>query len=1427
METDDKATSRSLGICLGASTLSIVERVNGDLSISRRTHGGQVGDTVQELINASVPARIGITGRKFRDLINLETISEPEAVELAYQSIRSKYPGVESILSAGSESFLLYTLDSRGKIKSVYTGNKCAAGTGEFFLQQLKRMNLEVTDAVDIARDSEPYGIAHRCSVFSKSDCTHALNKGVGRDRVTAGLCRMMAVKMLELLKSSKAKSTMVVGGISKNPVVMKHLRELFPDTIIPEEAPYFEALGAMLWAEQNGPTTEPRGDLIRQSYNPFSTLPALERGVARVTFKESGRGDFYDGEYVIGLDVGSTTTKAVLVRRDNQAIVASEYLRTLGDPVGASRKCYEALVKQLPEGHEPAIVGLGATGSGRRLAGLHSLTDNVINEIIAHAVAAVYYDPEVETIFEIGGQDAKYTFITNMVPTDYAMNEACSAGTGSFLEEAALESFGIDTLQIADIAAQSAAPLNFNDQCAAFIGSDIKTAIQMGTSREDSVAGLIYSVCMNYLNRVKGNRSVGQKIFMQGGVCYNRAVPLAMSILCDQEIVVPPEPGLMGAFGAALVVLDRLEKGLTEKQAFDLGALASREIVKGKPFTCAGGREKCDRKCHIERYVIDGVTYPFGGICDMYYNMKHRTERTDEEFDLVRVREELVYGYPGQDASGEAKSVGIPTSLYTATAFPLYRHFFTNLGVRVVPSEKMDPEGMEAAASPFCLPVLQSHGFLQNLLGMETDFIFVPHVRYAFAPGDDGVNCTCPLVQGEPYYLNAAFREEIGSRLLSEVLDFNNLPELRASFLRLGRKLGHSRKRSGEAFDRAWLAFQAVQDEMKEHGRRFLASLPPEDTAIVLFGRAYNAFTGVGNMGVPRKFASRGYRIIPYDFLPPEALEGTSVEKMYWASGQGILKAAELVRDTPNLYGVYVTNFSCGPDSFLIERFRNVMGHKPFLTLEFDAHTADAGVDTRVEAFLDVIRGYGQQGLRQGEDSGFQPARIEKSGKTVKLRTGDNRIVDLTDPNVLMLIPSMGELASEFFAATMGYLGIRAKAFPAPGPQEMALGKTVTSCKECLPFLLTTGSLLKFLREHDGEDDVLVYFMPETSGPCRLGQYNVAISELIDKRRIPNLAVLSLTSENGYAGMPEEFTARAVLGMIIADGLDDVRAGILALAEDVPGALQALEGTCDRMKRSLQSLSSEEVVAQLEEEMAALSAFRTRNPITDAVKITLGGEIYVRKDDYSRQHLVEKLAEKGVVVQTAPIYEWFKYNMMCVATGESHGATFRERINARIKSHFLDRAEGRIHGILRRSGFFDGHRIDMRFLLERGSSLINPKLTGEAILTVSGTLKEIGDDTHGVITIGPFGCMPCRIAESILNHRVHDEKANFSAKNKDFWIRHGDSLSLPYLHIETDGNAFPQMVEARIESFVLSAQRLKEELAERKGSGPGERGRS
>ncbi|MDH7498741.1 MAG: acyl-CoA dehydratase activase-related protein, partial [Syntrophomonadaceae bacterium] len=423
-------------------------------------------------------------------------------------------------------------------------------------------------------------------------------------------------------------------------------------------------------------------------------------------------------------------------------------------------------------------------------------------------------------------GQDAKYTYVVNGVAVDYAMNEACSAGTGSFLEEAARESLGVDVSALGDIALRGRDVPNFNDQCAAFISSDIKTAIQEGMAVEDIAAGLVYSVCMNYNSRVKGNRPVGQKVFMQGGVCYNRAVPLAMAALTGKQIVVPPDPGLMGAFGVALEVHRRLQLGLLKSGHWDLAELAGREAEYREPFRCGGGKEKCDLGCTIQRVVIKGRTYPFGGACNRYANLVRDEGQQREGRDLVRARERLAreVGLRTEShplAPTRTLKVGIAGSLMATGLAPLFSTFFTALGCTLVEGRTVDPAGVERKGAPFCFPVEQAHGLMASLLQQSPDVVFMPHVA-SLPAGGAAPAATCPFVQGEPYYLRAAFPELAAVRVLSPVLDMAaGYEKAKEAFVGVGAALGAGRRESREAFRQAVEAQMAFHAQCQAMGRQ------------------------------------------------------------------------------------------------------------------------------------------------------------------------------------------------------------------------------------------------------------------------------------------------------------------------------------------------------------------------------------------------------------------------------------------------------------------------------------------------------------------------------------------------------------------------------------------------------------------------------
>jgi predicted CoA-substrate-specific enzyme activase len=1405
-----------VGICVGASNIKIVagQMTGGTFNCALRLvkpHDGNAGKVLLDLLREHVgpDSLVAVTGRKLKDQLELPQLSEPEATELALQQILAGLPRkVEAAASVGGENFMVYELDGSGRIVAVHTGNKCASGTGEFFLQQIRRMDLEPEEAQTIALLDAPYKVASRCSVFSKSDCTHAMNKGVPKGRVVAGLGRMMASKVAELLKKAGARHVLLIGGVARNRTMKDYLAREGFELVDSGFDDTFEALGAAIWAAEHGrPWTG--GALCRENASSFEFLPALDSFAPRVSFRDQPwQQATPQDEYIIGLDAGSTTTKAVLMRTRDQAIVAGVYLRTGGDPVAASRECYRSLAAQVPP--RLKICGLGVTGSGRQIAGLHGLTTGIVNEIIAHTTAAVYFDPEVDTIFEIGGQDAKYTYIINRVPADYAMNEACSAGTGSFLEEAARETLNIVTEEIAGFALKGEKPPNFNDQCAAFIGSDIKTAVQEGIGSEDISAGLVYAICQNYITRVKSTRKVGQKIFMQGGVCYNRAVPLAMAALTGREIIVPPDPGLMGAFGVALEVWQKIEAGQLARGDYDLMELAAREVEYGQPFVCAGGAEDCDRKCTIARIRVGGKTYPFGGACNKYYNERLQVKTNAADLDLVAQRQRLLFERPLSPANPNGKTVGVSLSLMTNSLYPFYHRFLTGLGFTVVLPDNPDEEGLERRRAPFCYPVELAHGFILNLIAKKPDYILLPHVRATPLQKGCPPNTTCPLIQGEPYVLRRTFQEDLnGIQVLVPVLDMpESFADSEKEMLLLGDKLGAGRAEAKAAFQAAVHVQQEFITRLKAAGKEALSqaaasSLP----TVVLFGRSYNAFASFAHMGIPHKFASRGIMVIPYDMLDTDSDE--PYPAMHWAAGTGILKASRVVKQTPRLFGCYITNFSCGPDSFIINYFRETMGEKPSLTLELDSHTADAGIDTRIEAFLDIAKSYltKKDSSATGKED-FRPAEMIRNGKEWLVRTAGGETYPLSSPRVKLIIPSMGDFTARILAAVFRYHGIKAVALPPSAEADLQKGKEHSTCKECLPLIQTMGSLFNYLDKRE-PGEITVYFMPTTGGSCRFAQYSVLTRLLIDRYRLPNLAVMSLSSSNSYGGMSTSFTKRALWAVIIGDIMDEIRAAVLTLAarrdEGKAIYLEAEEMILQAMAGS----TWEQLLQTLKKAAALLSGIPLHTPLHAAPKIALIGEIYLRRDGFSQRYLAEQMADKGIVALMAPVMEWVYYTNYLAARGLRGRNTRLDRLKFRLKGVLMKQYERKIKGIMAASGLYEYHLIDIDYLVNSVSKLIDVRLTGEAILTLACALTEIIDRVDGVISIGPFGCMPSRIAESVIKQTIDTEKASLCSDRELVAKIMRDHPRLPFLSIESDGSPFPPVIEASLESFVLQTKRL------------------
>ena len=489
-------------------------------------------------------------------------------------------------------------------------------------------------------------------------------------------------------------------------------------------------------------------------------------------------------------------------------------------------------------------------------------------------------------------------------------------------------------------------------------------------------------------------------------------------------------------------------------------------------------------------------------------------------------------------------------------------------------------------------------------------------------------------------------------------------------------------------------------------------------------------------------------------------------------------------------------------------------MGVKPSLTLELDSHTADAGVNTRIEAFLDIIdrfRELDKKGLISEKKQIFQPIEIINKKKDIYVLR-DQEEISIKDSRVKVILPSMGKISSEALSAVFRSMGVVCEAMPVPTNHTLALGRSNTTCKECLPLILTTGTMIEYLFKRDPEE-ISLFFMPHSNGPCRQGQYHVLQHQLIGKLEIRNAGVMTLDL-NAYRSLGVRFLLCGWISIIGSDYFEDIKSVLKVLAKDKDGAMKIFDHEFGSFIKSLESADIPLIMRTLKEISKNLSKIPLRKTLEEAKFITLTGEIYVRREEFSRLDLVDILERNGFVVLVTPASEYIYYvNYL----GKKHAPVRNIGLKERAISHLVDKVERtfekRIKKILSSSGLAHFEMIEVEKTIEHARHLISEQMFGEAILTTGASLRDIISRTCGVISIGPFACMPSRVAEAILSKSMNlREKEKLSGKKHDIEIN-----ELPFLAIETDGNPYPQIIQSKLEIFMLQADRLNERIKQKR----------
>ncbi|MCX6878240.1 MAG: acyl-CoA dehydratase activase-related protein [Verrucomicrobia bacterium] len=1387
---DASRIERFLGIDVGAETIKIIEvlRDGPALGLGRRRlveHHKEPTLRLLELLGEfdwGGLSGAAVSGRLAR-LVRLPRVPTKQAQARGFRFLFGERPA--TVVSIGGHGFSVLELRPNG-LEVLRENSRCSQGTGNFLRQLCERFDLTPAEASEVCAEVEHSApLSGRCPVILKTDMTHLANKGEKREAILAGLFDAVCENVMVLVKPGISPADVaLVGGVSRS----RRIRNTFATMlgtqdmrlldIAPDQVEFLEALGsALLAAENPAPVPPLAGLLVADTQYRVDTVAGLSgalRLVRRMPAPARPGCNGHVRQLILGLDIGSTGSKAVALDAATQEVIWEGYRRTAGDPVGAAQALLSRFVAERPG--DGVLRAFGVTGSGREIAGSLMTTCYggeavfVLNEIAAHAAGARHFDPRVDTIFEIGGQDAKYIRLVDGRVVDCAMNEACSAGTGSFIEEQGSKFPGIQGVaQLGAEAMLAAQCVSLGQHCSVFMAEVIGEAVAAGCDQREIIAGLYDSIIQNYLHRVKGNRSVGSVIFCQGMPFASDALAAAVARQTGSEIIIPPNPGTVGALGIAL--LARMETQWQANAIFDPQRFLDARIESKETFICHSktGCGGAGNRCRIDSIntVVTGrgQRFNWGGACTLYDKGTRKRKLPDLSPDPFREREALVTSLVA--ALGEtpgAETIAVTDEFTLKGVLPLFATFFRALGFNLRLSTGADhsvlKRGVKEANIPYCAPMQLYHGLTSLMAEAPADFLFLPMLRSLPRVDREPYSKVCPVVQASPWLLRHDLAAKLTGRVLSPVIDVGagnyDSAEFRQSCASLAGMLGKTAEASWlPAWRQAIAAQRAFESACEEIGRRALEFCAARQVpAVVVLGRPYTIYNKVLNSNVPAILREQGAMAIPVDCFPVPA-EVPVFDDMYWAQAQRILRAAHQVRRLPGVHALYCSNYSCGPDSFNLHFFAHIMEGKPFAIIETDGHAGDAGTKTRVEAFLHCVAGEGAAGRTDHEPNAF--AALQHTAMNM---------LDI-HPDERVLIPVLGVI-SEVYAACLRGLGWRAETLPPVDAEALRIGRRLTSGKECIPACMTLGALVKRLQRDGDASERFIYCQPDSKGPCRYGVYNLLTQIALEHSGLRERVRIWAPGNEGYFDkLPPGFALLVFAGFVAAEALQEALLEVRPV-ETTHGAaneiyqramaallaqLQARAGTDLRLAKALWQVANGDLLGfrgLLTGAAREFAAVRGTRRLPTALVV---GEIYVRSNAFANDDVVARLEARGVRVKLATCGEFIEYT-----DHVNRQEQLRNGLRARLSTAAQERLRSVAHRLMARE--LGGHdRVRIAETLAAARGYVPESLEGEAVLTVGAALQHWRAGLiDAVVNVGPLECLPSKVAEAQFFHIAQNE---------------------------------------------------------------------
>ncbi|MCX8159740.1 MAG: acyl-CoA dehydratase activase [Candidatus Saccharicenans sp.] len=1142
------------------------------------------------------------------------------------------FPGARSAFDIGAESARWLELGKASgeaifpEVVDFALNERCAAGTGLFLEQQAYRLRLSVEDFSSLAaRARKGAAIAGRCSVFAKSDMIHLQQKGTPAEEIAYGVCLALVRSVTSSLLKGKDISWPLVlaGNIIRNAGVVRAFQEVLKANseklLYSELSPYLPAIGAASLAIANQgenqllaiedllsgiQPTIGTGSSTLQPLGQLSPSPPSEP-VATINFLARG---------YLGIDIGSVSTNLVVIDEDGR-VLSGVYLPTRGRPLEVLQEGLLELFSRFPAGLE--ILGIGTTGSGRYLAGRLLRADLIKNEITSQMRSACYYFPEVDTIFEIGGQDSKFIQVENGRVVDFNLNKICAAGTGSFLEEQAAQmGFRVEK-DFAVLASASQQPSDLGSRCTVFMESELLNEAARGQLLSDLVAGLAYSIARNYLEKVVERRPVGQNIVFQGGVASNQAVVRAFSILLGKEIKVHPYHRISGAIGVALEARDAVRK--TGKKSLGLDDIRKQlfQSFRLTQFEC----RQCSNRCQVAAVESGQDRVYFGDICERYTSSSRLEVSSEDVHNPLAFRQKLLSQFQVLTAA-EGPTVGLPRASVFQEFLPFWLAFFSRLGYRVKVSPETGPEIMEAGIklqpAETCLPVKIAIGHLKFLQDdPEVDLVFLPSLVDRHLERKESYYF-CPYTENLPHMIPEAVREKLLTAAVylepdedSQKLSWQNLANLL--------------KEPVEAIARSWAEAWQVQSEfdrqLKERGQQLLKrSFQSKRPVWLISGRPYLLYDNYVNLNFWSHLEKLNLIALPADYLELDDIElaGEILEESAvppWRYPRKILRAATWSVNRHGVYPVFLTNYGCGLDAFCLKQLKNLVEGSPHLILEFDEHRGEAGLVTRLEAFADEVSQH---------RAGSRPsARLKKAENPETWPV--ERVKEIP-----FILPYFADHARAF-AGALKKSGLQAEVLPPPDQRSLELGEKFSSGKECHAYSFLLGDLVKLALDRKPAGPV-IFFFPGARYSCLLQQYGPAMRQLLQE--LDGNQILLLTPTLDYFWKLIGFDGLKALyqGLVAVDYLTRIACQLRPYEARRGEVNQAFKESLKLIEHGLASDKLVEALGQIRSSFSRIEIHPEERPL-----VGIAGDIYTRQNSFANNRLLEQLEELGCEVWPSP----------------------------------------------------------------------------------------------------------------------------------------------------------------------------------------------